>query len=185
MQRDVELSSCLQGIVDDESLKKMASDESSIILKELQASMSVKITGLPPSATTIRMNRIGHSPGLKKGGKWNHICDYLVVTRLNDDCHAIFIELKKTLRGDNRAKEQLRRSLPVLDYLVSVCNIEYKKASKPSIKYLLVAQKLSESLDKQRTKIDPSILTSKEEYESIIVITSIKPKIDLAELVKN
>ena len=39
---------------------------------------------------------------------------------------AVFVELKKTLDEDqSRAMEQLRRSLPLLDYLLSVCRIHF------------------------------------------------------------
>ncbi len=71
--------------------------------------------------------KLNHLSALKS--PCNQICDYLLIFELEGKDHAIFIELKKTLRGDNRPKDQLLRSLPLLKYL------------QPYVKSILVSDK--------------------------------------------
>ena len=52
----------------------------------------------------------------------NLIWDYLPVAEVSGRTHAILVELKAT--WDPRAREQVRRSLPLLAYLRTVCEVE-------------------------------------------------------------
>ena len=81
------------------------------------------------------------------------ICDYLIIRRHANRDDAIFVELKRTLSDEEQGKEQLRRSLPYLDYLRSVCRIEYgptQLSARAATWYVLIGKKISPRLGKQR-----------------------------------
>lgn len=175
------LTGYLQKILKDDVLEDISSRDNAVKLKEISADMSVQVTGIPPFITTIHMRKVNHLSCLKEG-KLKQICDYLLVAQINDSNYAIFIELKKTLTEENKPKEQLRRSLPLLDYLLSVCKIEFGNVPKVLIKYVIIAEKLNERLDKQRTRVRPRRPLAKETHETIEILTFITPKIGITEL---
>ena len=176
------LNDCLQHILKDKVLENVPPGDNSVELKEPKQ-MSVRITGIPSSLTAIRMRKINHLPCLKDG-QLKRSCDYLLIAQMNGDYHAIFIELKKTLTEEEKPKDQLRRSLPLLDYLLSVCKIECGNKPKLSIKYALIAEKGNERLDKQGTRVQPSEPVSIERDKTINVMTFITPRISITELVR-
>lgn len=181
MTDNVSLSDCLQKILKGNVLENVASGNNGVKLKEPGAKMSVQITDIPPLITAIRLRKVSHLSCLKDG-KLKQICDYLLITQINGNDYALFVELKKTLTEENKPKEQLRRSLPLLDYLLSVCRVECGNAPKVLIKYAIIAEKFSERLDKQKTRVTPSKPVSKEKYKAINVLKFITPKIGITEL---
>ena len=163
----------MKTIIDDGYLRCAVSDGPRIIEleeKEKKSEMKIAIREVPASFLAIQMT--GHLSQLKKGKKgqdWNKICDYLLIYQEEDKYQAIFIELKKSLSKKELGKEQLRRSLPVLDYLRSVCKIESGVEEKIlPVKYVLIAEKSSDRLDKQPVKVKPFEPTE-ERYEGILV----------------
>ena len=114
--------------------------------------MDVEVDGVPPGATVVNMRRIGSFSGLGNG-PWKKICDFLLVWRSEGMDRAIFVELKKTLSDGIRGSEQLRRSLPYLDYLRAVCRIEYCSeipSRRVPVRYVLIGKRSSPKLAKQR-----------------------------------
>ena len=94
---------------------------------------------------------MGELKGLA-AGEWKKTCDYLVIGQQDVRALALFVELKKTLHdtAQRTGLEQLRRSLPLLDYLRSVCAIECgQDAARIEVRYVLLAEKGSPRLDKQ------------------------------------
>ena len=182
MADNVPLSNCLQKILESKVLENTAPGNNSIRLKESSARMNVQITGVVPSSiTTIKMGKVSHLSCLKDGN-WKQICDYLLIAQINGNDYAIFIELKKTLTRENKPKEQLRRSLPLLDYLLSVCKVEFGNVPEVLIKYVIIAEKLNERLDKQRTRVRPFSPVTKENYKTMEILKFITPKIGITEL---
>ena len=154
-----------------------------LILLEDNA-MKVEMADVPSHLTAVDMRRIGCLSGLKNGN-WKQICDYLLVfNQGHKDC-AIFVELKKTLDEENKAKgkEQLRRSLPYLEYLRSVCEIQYDSKStrqKINVQYSLIGEKASPSLDKQHVK--PVGRLPAEIYKDISTSVFVRERINFNEL---
>ena len=112
--------------------------------------MTVELSGLAADTIAVRLDRIGLS-GITNG-PWKKCCDYVVIHQAGDTVHALFVELKRTL-SDSDACEQLRRSLPWLKYLRSVCEIDSDSSfSEPEVRYAVIAQKRHPRFDKQRTK---------------------------------
>ena len=167
------LINCMKKIIDDGYLRYAISEGPRIVEleeKDKQSNMRITIREVPASFLAIQMT--GHLSQLKRGKKgqdWNKICDYLLIYQEEDEHHAIFIELKKSLADKESSKKQLKRSLPILDYLRSVCKIESGVEEEIlSVKYVLIAEKSSDRLDKQRTKVKPSEMIE-ENYDGISI----------------
>ena len=132
-----------------EKILNLVEPHGSITLRE-KGVMTVELSGLAADTIAIRLDRIGLS-GITNG-PWKKCCDYVVIYPAGDAVYALFVELKKTL-SDSDACEQLRRSLPWLKYLRSVCEIESGfSLSEPEVRYAVIALKRHPRLDKQRIK---------------------------------
>lgn len=156
----------------------------SIHLREESAEMCVKIAPLPAPMAVIRIEGVGHLRGLRDG-PWKRICDYLLVFETGNASHAVFVELKKTSTDEQKPREQLRRSLPILEYLRSACRIEHGSASSESpvtVSYLMICEKRSMRLDKQPVRAEPAVRTREETYEDITIRTFIGTLQPLAAL---
>lgn len=139
---------CLRNILLEKILNSVE-PHGSITLRESRV-MSVKLSGSAADAIAIRLDRTGMS-GLGDG-PWKRCCDYLVIYQAGNTVRALFVELKTTL-SDSNPFEQLRRSLPWLKYLRSLCEIESgSKFSEPEVRYAVIALKRHPRFDKQRTK---------------------------------
>ena len=177
-----DLKRCLTCILRSKLLADEPTQEGEIILREREAKMSVKITGVSSTITTIRLT--GHHSALKSGpgGGWNQICDYLLIDDLGDKCHVILVELKKTLNDDrSKALEQLRRSLPMADYLLSVCGVELRASWSRIVSYVLIAEKQTNRLDKQPVRLR-SGPRKRESYDGIEVSVFVGTTVKAADL---
>ena len=174
------LTAGLRDILEPDVVSLVAEDNS-IELRESPANMRVKITGLPGTSIVIRTERVGHASKLRDGF-WKQICDYLLVVELGDRTHAVFFELKKTQKQtqERKPKEQLRRSLPLLNYLRSVWEIESgAPLDKPgmSVHYWILFEQINPKLPKQSVKADPARRTGVEEYNGITIRTFIGTRV--------
>ncbi len=155
--------------------------------KNEEVDMTVEIVRAPDTVTTIRLDQVGHVSALTGKG-WQQICDYLLVAQSDDRYHAIFVELKKTLRRETRPREQLRRSLPLLHYLLSAFNVDrglMLPASEFVVNYFLIGQQWSLKWDKPRRRMERASIFETEEYKSIWIHASVAPTISFQELVKS
>lgn len=142
------LPACLRKILLDKILDS-AGPHGSITLRE-KGIMEVEFSGFATDTIAIRLDRTGMS-GLTNG-PWKRCCDYLVIDQAGATVRALFVELKRSL-SDSDPFEQLRRSLPWLKYLRSVCEIESgSDFPEPEVRYAVIARKRHPRFDKQRTK---------------------------------
>lgn len=147
-----------------------------MILEEKNV-MEVEVIQIPLDVTMINMSKVGHLPGVKDG-ELKRICDYLLVSKSEGIDHVIFIELKETLREDKKGMNQLRRSLPILKYLRSMCQIHYGVITNmpaPEVRYFLIGTKNDPRFDKQRVR--PRLSVEKENYKDIEVHTFLGERI--------
>lgn len=168
------LSAHIREILADKALVRPT--DGKMILRERQASMEVEVIGIPSGVIAIDMDRIGHLQKGVKNSDCKQICDYLLVCEVDGRDVAIFVELKSTLSLDEKKPmEQLRRSLPLLDYFRSVCRIHRRLKSYRSVdaRYFLIGEKTSPRLDKQRVTSSRGLSTSMEEHEDITVNISV------------
>ena len=152
------------------------SADGSVILKEKNV-MKVEITGMPQHAIAIKLGKIGSFSGIKDG-VWKRNCDYLLVCALDGRDLAIFVELKKTMNGGGKGMEQLRRSLPLLEYLCGICRMQHdtsRNGSTPIVSYFLISIKRSPRFDKQHVRSKPSV--EKERHKNIDVRTFLGTRI--------
>ncbi len=154
-----------------------------IVLSDRRAGMRVQVVGTPAATAVIRLERIGHSAGLRDG-PWKRICDYLLVVDWEGGLHAVFVELKRTSTGELRPRDQLRRSLPLLEYLRSVCEVEGCDASIGSIstRYFIICEKRGRRLDKQSVKVDPARRIREERHEGVTIRTFIGTRVPFTTL---
>ena len=148
-----------------------------MILREKRI-MKVEVAETPLGVTAIDMRKIGSFSGIKDG-PWKQRCDYLFVYEVEGKNIAIFIELKKTLSQENRrGMEQLRRSLPLLKYLHSVCRIHCGvEPDKPvtTARYVLIGKKMNPRLDKQA--VTPRRALPSKDYKEIAVNWFVGPRL--------
>ncbi len=137
------------------------------VLRERKARMSFRITGVPASATAVKIDRLGHLKGMRDG-RWKRNCDYLMVIPAGDGWCSILIEMKKTLSEENRAKEQLIRTIPVFEYLKSLCEIETQQSWEIVTRYVVIAERASARLAKDRIRVNSGAQSYQhEEYKGI------------------
>ena len=162
-----------------------------ICLCEKQADktvQTVQLVGAPKGVAVLKMRQRGgidHLPVFKTS-ELKLVCDYLLIAQFDGRVHAIFVELKKTLTQEQRPREQLRRSLPLLDYLLSVKEVDCGGADvRPDLKtsYVLIGEKISERIDKQRTRLKPGL--EKERHESIEIRAGVGTAFPFRMLVEN
>lgn len=142
------LAECLRRVVLDRL--QLPAPEGTVNLKERNA-MQVQVSGLAQGSVVLRMERIGLS-GIKNG-PWEQSCDYAIVSPAGDIDRVLLIELKRTLTDEAKGLEQLRRTLPRLKHLRSLCRIDCGDGlARAEIRYALIAGKGSPRLDKQPVK---------------------------------
>ena len=178
------LVSELPGIVAEAALTR--STGGNVRLADEESGMEVQILTHVP-VVAIRLGGRGgvsHAPGLRKDKDkkgLDFICDYLLVVELNGNTHAVLVELKKTWKW--KAKEQLRRSLPLLEYLRSACEVEHESGrdgTRISTGYLIICEK--RPLDKQSPKANPAAAVQSEEYRNIRIRTYVGTTLSLTIL---
>ena len=146
--------------------------------------MEVEVGDLRPDVTVIALEKLGRLSGLKRG-EWLQTCDYLLVFSQGGQNHAVFVELKKTLDEErSKAMEQLRRSLPLLDYLLSVCKIHFDGAtSRIAVRYLLIGERMRAHFDRRPSvNPDPERNLRTQEYKNITVSTFVGARFPLDSL---
>ena len=156
----------------------------SIVLCEQAAGMKVEIPNTPSSLIAINLRRVNHLSMLRDG-EWKRICDYLLITASESRLSACFVELKRTLTGNLAYREQLRRSLPILDYLRSVCAIQHLNpgfVGECVVTYNVIASRQSGRFDKQRVRIDPARWPEVEGYRGMEIRRFVGSRIPVRKL---
>ena len=174
------LETYLKLVLKDEILVRPVTDGSTV-LRERKV-MRLEVTKMPVNLIVVNMRKIGSLSGVKEG-EWKQMCDFLLIFEDEGKDYAIFIELKKTLdeNSKEKGKEQLRRSLPFLKYLHSVCGLQFgADFSEPIVKYTIVAARYSQRLDKQHVK--PGGRLPSENYIDISVDPIVRERINFREL---
>lgn len=154
-------------------------------LKE-RRNMRFEVNDLPASIAAIRVEKVNHLPGVRED-RFRKICDYLLVARIDGQFHAVFIEMKATLREkEKEPKEQLVRSLPILEYLKSVCRVEYRcldSALRATEHFWIIGEKGSGTLDTQGVTANPKRRMRQLSHKGANIATFVGPRMRFAELV--
>lgn len=151
-----------------------------------RANMRFEVSELPASITAIHVEKVGHLPGARKG-HLTRICDYLLVARIGGQSHAVFIEMKTTLTHEEHPREQLVRSLPILEYLQSMCRVEHgfsDSASRAAAHFWIVGEKYSERFDKQPVRANPRRRVDRVSHKGVDIAMFVGPRMPFAGLAK-
>lgn len=115
---------------------------------------TVTMFDLPPGGAVVDMRCVDH-PACVVPGKWRQKCDFLVfLTRKDEEC-VVLVEMKKTLIGEKRPERQLLRSRPLAGDLADIGALVRRREVAPRRCYLLVAERWSSRLSKQKMKSEP------------------------------
>ena len=178
------LVSELPSIVDEVAVAPTNAD--GVLLSEEEAGMRVQLLASVPITpiTAIRLGQAGvsHAPRVRAGTGLNRVCDYLLLVEMGGHTHAVLVELKKT--WEPRAREQVRRSLPLLEYLRSACEVEREARFDDDgirVGYLVICE--NRRLNKQTTRPEPVEAVHSDDYKDITVRTYIGTTISPAILV--
>ena len=179
----MELISQLENILRPEYIQRLETAGDAVKLEERQKGrtvMTVQVSGVSAPFTAVRMSKRSH-PAALKDGTWKKICDYLLIGQSNGKACVIFVELKKRLREEDEPKEQLWRSLPILRYLLSVCEVERGSSTEKSnltLRYVIIAEELDERIAKQGVRFGVGEKLRQELYKSIHVATFVGTTFD-------
>ena len=173
----------LKRILDSKILVSRRHDGSMILQEE--GIMKVEVANTPTCIAGIHIERIGSFSKIREG-KWKRTCDYLLVCEDEKSCIAIFIDLKKTIRGDGEPEEQLRWSLPIYRYLCAIYEIhighEYNRTG-TIVRNFIIGEKYHERFDKQPVRPKPGVV-QKETYKGMEVNTYVGPRIPFNSLLR-
>ena len=137
---------CLREVVSDR-WQRSPDSEGNVTLKEPRV-MSVQVSELSQYSVVVRPHKLSLS-GVKNG-PWKQSCDFIIVNPHGDTVRVLFIELKHTLNNERKGLEQLRWSLPRLEYLRSLCHIHCgDRLERFEVHYVLIGKKGSPRFDKQ------------------------------------
>ena len=165
-----------------EDLALVPENADGVLLTDDQSGMRVQVLDRVP-ITAIRLGSagVGHVPRLNLHAGLNLICDYLLVAELNGHTHAVLVELKTT--WEPRARDQVRRSLPLLAYLRAVCEVEREAPfddHTTETGYLIICE--GRRLNKQTLRTAPAETVDSEDYRNIRVRTYIGTTVSLEVL---
>lgn len=181
-------TSKLVGVLKPEVLLSHRND--GVELLDKRSGTRVRLLGLPARFTAVHIEGIGHvgklnDRGQEHRGHLRRICDYLLVAESDDSTRVIFVELKETWSTGEKPRDQLRRSLPLLKYLRSVCEVEYDEMldeGRLSMHYAIVFAKSIETLNKAPVRVDPAERVREEVYKDIRIRTFVGTSVSLATL---
>lgn len=175
---------------------KKVGDTVELIEKNSNVDMTLRIEEIPEPVVIISPEEAkkwelfyGNRPK-----NWMKRCDYLLIGKTEGGYFAIFVELKKSLpgKGDSKHEEngyaQLRWSQPLLDYLLSVFNIDSGTnldMSRFSVKYWQIGE--SRSGD----HVKPPVYLGEDEdvrfdgeYKGLTIHNQVTPVISLRDLLE-
>lgn len=175
-------------ITEDALLSVSDGEESTLVLCEENV-MKVHVTDAHQTdLVAIRMKSGSSRLNLLKPeqkGRWNLVCDYILFGYVGGIGHVVLIEMKKKVGPDRHWKEQLRWSLPVVDYLRQICELKFEESiASPKISYALLYKEVNSRLDKGLMKSATGLL-KREEWKSIIIKTYKQHRLRFRDLVED
>lgn len=179
------LKECLRSILNEKKAPITSPDEKGLLTlsedrgDDLQ--MKVEVRQVPSTTTAIRLPESTEHAILRqsRGALWLKSCDYLLVDEGERECRVAMIELKSDLHKDGRGLEQLRRTLPLAKYILSVCEVELQCSWCHRFNYVLIAEK-SGRFDKQRARSHPQVETR--DHEDIEVGVGVGTQFNFSSL---
>lgn len=181
------LKECLRSILNEKRAAVTSPDKSGLLIlsedrDDLQ--MMVEVRQVPSTTTAIRLPQSTEHAILRqsRGAFWLRSCDYLLVDEGERECRVAMVELKSDLHKDGRGLEQLRRTLPLAKYILSVCEVELQCSWHHRFNYVLIAEK-SGRFDKQRARSHPHPQVETRDHEDIEVGVGVGTQFNFSSLI--
>ena len=182
------LEECLRSILSERSAVITSPDEKGLLTlsedrgDDLQ--MKVELRQVPSTTTAIRLPESTEHSILRqsRGALWLRSCDYLLIDEGERECRVAMVELKSDLHKDGRGLEQLRRTLPLAKYILSVCEVELRHKWHYRFNYVLIAEK-SGRLDKRWTRSRPNPQVEMRDHDDIEVGVGVGTQFNFSSLV--
>ena len=181
------LEECLRSILNERRAPITSPDQNGLLtLREDRGDdlqMKVEVRQVPSTTTAIRLpESTAHSILRQSRGKsWLKSCDYLLVDEGERECRVAMVELKSQLHQDDRGLEQLRRTLPLAKYILSVCEVELQCSWCHRFNYVLIAEK-GGRIDKQRARSYPHPQVETRDHENIEVGVGVGTQFNFSSL---
>ena len=161
-----QLNECLESILRETRLGNGPDEEGRVRLRERTGRkggdvMEVLLSSVSAATTVVRLGKGASQHAILKDARasnWNKICDFVLFEDRAERCRVVMVELKSTLQKRSEGLEQLRRTLPLAKYLIAVCEVELQRSWRCEFSYLLLAQRRTNRLDKQRIRAVPEPL---------------------------
>ena len=182
----------LENVLPSKRCTDFKSTAQTIVLRETDDNvrMKLEIRKISTPIVILIPENIGQWRILKDGKEieWWSRCDFLLVGEHAGKSFAIFMEFKKTVPDPREeANVQLRWSLPILHFLMSVFNVDcFSSISDEdfTIRYFQIGQKFGKRLDKNAVRIDPKGQFGSEFYRGLRINYSVAPVVTLRQLLK-
>ena len=152
-----------------------------LVEKDSNVNMRVEVSNLPSDAIAIDLKRLSHFSCLKPTGS-KRKADYVLVFQAGRKAYVIIFELKKILENAGPYGQQLRRSLPLFQYIRTACEVQYEASYELSLHHVLIVDEESSSLDKQPVRTDPSEWPRQERFKDINISTFLGPLLPFSKL---
>ena len=152
--------------------------------KDENVDMTVTIAGIGESSAVVDMRRVGHL-GCVVDGQWKRKCDYLIFTTTDTGHCVILVELKARLTKKERPFDQLMKTRPIVEYLVSMGRAAGGPSGPVTLRYVLLGQKFDDRLDIQRVKNRPGEPAWVGEYQKERIAVFRAQRIRLADLLRS
>ena len=183
----MKLVDCLKRVLNPTPCTIKASQELELVEEMEEKVMRVRITGTGDLVWAMRIRTQDALKPMSLKGDCGLSCDYLIIVQSGGNDYVVFVEMKSTWgrKTRNTGREQLRRSLPLWDYLCSVCKIECRIAPEVSVKYVLIAEKENERFARRTIRKVSRSGAFIEEYRNIMVKTLIGNNFPVGRLVND
>ena len=153
---------------------------------DAQDSAQIRVVEVPPSVSVVIPQQAGQWNLFNPGPHgWKKRCDYILMDETDDHYFAILVELK-TNAPDDKGDTQLKWSLPIFHYLLSVFCIDSHSSKwnkRLKIKYFQIGTNIYE-LHKDLTRIDGSNFFEKTTDHEIDILYSDSELFSLNQLLK-
>lgn len=156
----------------------------SLFLEEKQADQRVRLDTEGWRVTALDVRKGGHL-GIVRAKDWRMQCDYLLVCESGEGVQVVLVELKRSFSRsqEERALEQVRRSLPLWTYLATACAVEDHSEERPcvAVRYAAIYSHGGARLAKERLTSGGRAWT--EDWRGIQVREIVTSSLGVSELV--
>ena len=157
--------------------------EADVWERDRHVDMTVTITGLWSDSTIVDTRRVDHLGCIRKG-ECRQRCDFIIFTTTNSESAVILVELKKTVGSDTKPYDQLLRSRPIAEYLISMAEADGNSVGSVRFHHVVMGTKVSDRFDKQRVRSGPPAPAWEETFRGTRMVVFLDRRIRAVDLLR-